>query len=197
VATVRRGAATPAVGPDSSDAELLHAVASGNTSALGPLYDRYVADIRRLVTRLGIAPDQADDLVHATFIDACEHAGRYDGRGSARPWLFGIAVMHVRRHRRSVARLLARLERWLHDPPGAPAPADPFADVVDAESLRRLSAALERLSERKRVVVILFCVEGLSGDEVAAVLGIPIATVWTRLHHARRELRALLPTEAP
>jgi RNA polymerase sigma-70 factor (ECF subfamily) len=55
-----------------------------------------------------------------------------------------------------------------------------------------LADALERLSEPKRIVLLLAETEGLSSDDIAAALHIPVGTVWTRLHHARRDLRRLL-----
>lgn len=58
--------------------------------------------------------------------------------------------------------------------------------------MRRFDAALARLPEEKRLVVLLIEGEGLSGDEVARILDIPAGTVWTRLHYAREELRRAL-----
>ncbi len=52
----------------------------------------------------------------------------------------------------------------------------------------KMSRALAALSPKKREVIVLVTIEGLSGEEVASLLAIPVATVWTRLHHARREL---------
>ena len=52
-----------------------------------------------------------------------------------------------------------------------------------------LDRGLQQMSEAKRVTLILAEVEGFSCEEIASLLGIPIGTVWTRLHHARRELR--------
>ncbi len=52
-----------------------------------------------------------------------------------------------------------------------------------------LNAGLAKLSDEKRLVLLLIELEGLSGDDVARTLGIPVATVWTRLHYARAELR--------
>jgi RNA polymerase sigma-70 factor (ECF subfamily) len=56
----------------------------------------------------------------------------------------------------------------------------------------RAQRALSRLSAKKREVFVLVALEGMSGAEVANALHIPVATVWTRLHHARLELRAAL-----
>ena len=72
-----------------------------------------------------------------------------------------------------------------------PAPAA----VPRAESLD-LERALERLSAPKREVLLLAEVHGFSGEEIATMLGVPIGTVWTRLHHARREMRDILGGKA-
>jgi RNA polymerase sigma-70 factor (ECF subfamily) len=58
------------------------------------------------------------------------------------------------------------------------------------EMTRRLQRAIDKLSDKKREVFVLITVEGLSGQDAAEVLNIPVNTVWTRLHHARLELRA-------
>jgi RNA polymerase sigma-70 factor (ECF subfamily) len=60
------------------------------------------------------------------------------------------------------------------------------------EEMRTFDGALEGLSEEKRLVFLMVEREGLSGAEVAAALGIPVKTVWTRLHYARSEIRAAL-----
>jgi RNA polymerase sigma factor (sigma-70 family) len=99
----------------------------------------------------------------------------------------------VRRHRRSLARLARRVAAWARErETTAPSPEDAYAER--AETARAIRA-LERLSDKKRETFVLVALEGLSGDEAARALGIPVATVWTRLHHARRELRDALLAE--
>jgi RNA polymerase sigma-70 factor (ECF subfamily) len=61
--------------------------------------------------------------------------------------------------------------------------------------MRRFDAALAKLTEEKRLVFLMVEREGLSGEEVARALEIPVNTVWTRLHHARNELRRALAPE--
>lgn len=177
------------------DPVLFARMRDGDIAALGVLYDRYDADVRRLISRLGVAAGDVDDLVQLTFLDAMRSAGHYDGRASGKTWLCGIAVNIVRRHRRSVSRLLRRLTAWATEPPDERAHDTPERDAVLSEAARRAQRALERLSDKKRQVFVLVALEGLSGEEVAAALGIPVATVWTRLHHARRELRESLSRE--
>jgi RNA polymerase sigma-70 factor (ECF subfamily) len=174
----------------SSDPEVLARIGAGEVGALGILFDRYAADVRRFLVRLGVKPAEADDLVQATFLDVLHAATAFDGRPSARNWLFGIASIRVRRHRRLVVRLARDLVAWGHE--SAPPPETPGQSFELREAAGRAIYALERLSSRKRDVFVMVVLEGMSGEEVARVLGIPVATVWTRLHHARRELRERL-----
>jgi RNA polymerase sigma-70 factor (ECF subfamily) len=103
----------------------------------------------------------------------------------------GIAAMMVRRHRRSVARLIRGFAAHVFEE-RRPLPIDPSDAFEDEESQARFRAALDRLTAKKREVFVLVTMEGASGEQVATALGIPVATVWTRLHHARKELRAAL-----
>lgn len=169
------------------DAELLAGVAGGNLEGLGLLYDRHERDVRRLVHRLGTPAADVDDVVQSVFVEVLRAAASFDGRASARAWLLGIAAICVRRHRRSAARLLRQLGEWVGRGEQTPeTPADTFAL---AEARDRLQEALMTLSAPKREVFLLVVAEGLSAEHVAASLGVPIATVWTRLHYARQEIR--------
>jgi len=181
----------PALHPASTppgDADVLSRIASGDLEALGTLFDRYEHDVRRLLVRLGVSSADVDDLVQVTFLEVVRAAGGYDGRCSAKPWLFGVAVTMVRRHRRSFARMAARVSSWAstEKPPSPETPAETF-EAREAQA--RFARALARLSEKKREVFVMVTLEGTSGEDAAAALGVPINTVWTRLHHARAELR--------
>lgn len=184
--------AAPRLAPaTTSDAELLEAIAAGDLEALGAIFDRYEPDVRRYLGRLGISAEDVDDLVQATFLEVVRAAKRFDPERATRSWLFGIATMMVRRHRRSMSRTLARLAKWASQPRHQ-TPETPAERFESRETGRRFEQAFEELSIKKRTVFTLVVVEGLSGEEVARALGIPVNTVWTRLHHARRELRAAL-----
>jgi RNA polymerase sigma-70 factor (ECF subfamily) len=171
------------------DPEIMQRLASGDVGALGVLYDRYHAPLRSFIARVTRDAEDVDDLVHGTFLAAAESAGRYDGRASCRPWLIGIAVHLLRRRRQTLGRFLAVLStlRGIAMPSRDPRPA--LFARTDVER------ALRRLSEAKRLTVLMAEVEGLSCAEIATALGVPIGTVWTRLHAARRELRQILDGE--
>jgi RNA polymerase sigma-70 factor (ECF subfamily) len=122
-------------------------------------------------------------LVQATFLAAGKSAGRYDGRASCRPWLFGIAAQLMRRKRQ-------RFRRWLTVLSSLSATRTAIVDPRPRLQARSdVERALGRISETKRITYLMAEVEGLSCAEIAEALGIPIGTVWTRRHTARHELR--------
>jgi RNA polymerase sigma factor (sigma-70 family) len=187
-------AGLPRYCPTLADGELLAAVARGDLESLGVLYDRHESAVRRCLGRLGVPAGDIDDLVQTAFLEAARSAGRFDPTLPARAWLLGIAAMLVRRHRRSVARAFARALHLARQPePLAPTRPDEAYD--SDQDARRLAAAIAGLAPKKREVFVLCTVEGLSGEEVARALGVPVNTVWTRLHHARIDLRAALGGE--
>jgi RNA polymerase sigma-70 factor (ECF subfamily) len=172
--------------PLASDPEILQELARGEIGALGELYDRYHEPVRRFVARATSDADDVDDLVQATFLEAARSAGRYDGRPCCRPWLIGIAAHLLRRRRQSFGRFLAVLSSLRATRATSADPRRALQARGDVEK------ALDRISAAKRIALLMAEVEGLSCAEIAAALGIPIGTVWTRLHAARRELRRAL-----
>jgi len=176
-----------------SEQELLSEIASGNLGGLGILFDQYEADVRRFIGQLGVRPAEVDDLVQMTFLDVPHAAAAFDGRSAVRSWLFGLAAMVVRRHRRSVGRLAAGLVAWGRQPLREAPSAGERLEIH--EEAARAERALLRLSQKKREVFVMVELEEASGKDAARALGIPLATVWTRLHHARRELREFLAEE--
>ena len=170
-----------AIGARSSDAEALRRVADGDVGAIGEVYDRHVQALLRFATRT-VGPGDAEDIVQSTFVRAVRMAASYDDRtASGRPWLFGIAVRLVQERRRSLARFARALLR-IHA-------ASPTTWVAPRVHVLDIEKGLQRLSHAKRVVIVLAEIEGFSCDEISRMLGVPVGTVWTRLHHARRELR--------
>jgi RNA polymerase sigma-70 factor (ECF subfamily) len=172
-----------------TDPELFARLAAGDIGALGELYDRHQRALRHFVARATGDAEDVDDLVHTAFLTAARTAARYDGRAQARPWLMGIAVQLLKRRRHKLARLLSVLSSLA---PTRPAETDPRRALRAQTDVER---ALAKLSQAKRITILLAEVEGLSGGEIAELLQVPLGTVWTRLHAARRELRELLEGE--
>ena len=169
--------------PKASDPDIMNRLASGETGALGELYDRYHERVRRFLALATSDAEDVDDLMQATFLAAGKTAGRYDGRDSCRPWLFGIAAQLLRRRRQ-------RFGRWLAVLSSLSATRTTIVDPRPTLQARSdVERALSRISETKRVTYLMAEVEGLTCAEIAEVLGVPIGTVWTRRHAARHELR--------
>jgi RNA polymerase sigma-70 factor (ECF subfamily) len=173
------------------DSEVIMRIASGDLQSLGLLFDRHEPNVRRVLARLGVSLGDIDDVIQSTFLEVVGAAAHFDPRFSVRSWLLGIAAMMARRHRRSVGSLARRLSTWSASlvPPEPPTPGDAF----DSREIgRRMAKAVARLSPKRREAFVLVAIEGASGEEAAAALGIPLNTLWTRLHHARQDLRAWL-----
>jgi RNA polymerase sigma-70 factor (ECF subfamily) len=161
---------------------------------MGALYDRHHLAVYDVVARLTGNAADVEDVVHSTFLTAAKRAGTFDGRPSCRPWLLGIATRLVQRRRRS----LARFGRMLLDVAAdfrIARLADPDEMLAARDQLSRVERAFAQLSDAKRTVLLLAEIEGMSCEEIAATLKIPIGTVWTRLHHARRHLAIALQAE--
>lgn len=173
------------------DAELIAAVANGDLDALGRLYDRHEPAVGRYFDRLGVAPSDRDDLLQETFLELVKASARFDPRHSARSWIFGVATMMVRRHRRSLRRAVERVAFWKRASVTSPSPT-PGELLERDQMMSRFRRAFDALSSKKRETFVLVTLEGLSGEEAARALGVPVNTVWTRLHKARLELRAAL-----
>jgi len=165
------------------------ALASGDLGALAKVYEEHHDSIRAFARRL-VGDEAAEDLVHDTFLTLPKAARRWNGESSLRTFLIGIAVNHARHHVRAAARRRAAMRRWAAEPRSA--------DLSPAEQLDQrvlsnlLVLALDKLSFDHRTVFVLCDVEERPAPEVSGLLGVPEATVRTRLFHARKKLRAIL-----
>jgi RNA polymerase sigma factor (sigma-70 family) len=173
-----------------SDEDALTALCQGKIGALGLLYDRYHATVYAFVRRACSDESDVDDIVQATFLSAAKTVASHDGKQTCRTWLVGIAGRILYRRRRGLSRWSRALrELTLRD---SHRYADPHQELTARDEVQRLSWALAKLSEPKRVVLLLAEAEEQSCEQIARALQVPVGTVWTRLHHARRELRLLL-----
>jgi RNA polymerase sigma-70 factor (ECF subfamily) len=190
-----RGIAAGDAGEESrgfaADADAMDRLSRGEIGALGEIYDRHHAAVRRFIAHATASTHDADDLVHTTFLLVPKIAPSFDRSRSCRAWLLGVAARVVRRHRTAGTRFTRALLRWRQTEPRWV--NDP-AKTLDARAgLEQVAKALRDLSEKNRVVLIMADVEGLRCEEIAAALEVPIGTVWRRLHDARNRLLALVP----
>jgi len=166
------------------------------TSQFESLYERRFADTCRFVRALGGTPQDVEDLTQETFLVARRKLDGFDGRNEA-AWLFAIARNVVRDQRR---------KRWFRSFFSRTTEAsvdtivsrdgDPETQLERAQSRRIAERAIETMTEKRRVPFVLFEIEGYSGEEIGKLLDVPVATVWTRLHHARKDFAAFVAEEA-
>ena len=174
-----------------TDAELI-AASRDSPDEFALVFDRHAVAIHRYIARrLGTA--EADDLLGQTFLLAFERRQRYDvTHADALPWLYGIATNLIHRRRRDEIRQYRAYARSATDSSSGSFDNE-LADRLDAAAAgRTLSAVLAGLRSVERDVLLLFAWEDLSYPEIAQALDIPIGTVRSRLHRARRALRSAL-----
>ena len=181
----------PAETASPSDAELVARLGSNDLMALGELYDRYQGDVTAVIARSGVAHADVEDVVQESFLQLIKCARQYDGRPNARAWIVGIAWRVGAHRRRSVRRWIRALVGLQVSPAPERAP-DPEDVLISKQAHVEFERALAALPVRMRDAIVLVEMEGLSGEEAARALGIPTATVWSRLHYGRKRLGALL-----
>lgn len=158
------------------------------------LFDRHARPLHRYLARR-VGSEIAHDLVSETFLVALNQRHVYQPeRGTVRAWLYGIATNLLRNHLRSEVRGLRATARAAGLDDGQPGHDSTVAAQVDTQSsARRLAAGIAGLAPADRDVLLLASWGGLEPTEIAAALDIPAGTVRSRLHRARRKLRAFNP----
>ncbi len=178
------------------DAPLLARLRAGDTRAFEELVTMYQHRVFGVALRMLGNRAEAEEIAQETFLRAHRALDAFRGEARLATWLYGIAsrlclnrlASGPRRHERSDVIALSL------------APAE-GADAVGALERGELEAALHEavaaLPEERRIVVVLRDLEGLSYEEIAEVLGVPLNTVRTRLHRARLDLKAKLERWLP
>jgi RNA polymerase sigma-70 factor (ECF subfamily) len=153
------------------------------------LFRDHAAFVANFLHRLGAGPGEIDDLVQEVFLVAHRRGGFIeDGRARPTTWLAEIAIRVA-----SVARRSQRRSREQPDQStisGASSrDIDPARAAETSEALDRVQAALDSLDAERRAIFILFELEGEPCQSIAAAFDIPIGTVYSRLHKARKQFK--------
>ena len=153
------------------------------------LYRDEFSFVYRVLRYHGVRDADIEDLAHDVFVVVHRRLDDYDPTRPIRPWLFGIASRTARRHGDRVAR---RSEVSTEAPTSAS--RDPAADeqLAAARAWHELERALQQLPWEQRAVVISHDIEEHTAPEIAAALGVPLNTVYSRLRLGRSKLSALL-----
>ena len=179
-----------------SDQTLIDHCLAGRREAFGQLVERYQNRLfHSLLHLLGSAED-AQDAAQEAFVNAFEKLGSFRGQSQFYSWLFRIAyntaVSSKRKSRRMSVSIEARRDAsGLEPSDGNPASEPSYAmDVSDRQRL--VQQALSELGEEFRTALVLKEMDGMSYEEIADIVKVPLGTVRSRIHRARLELREKL-----
>ena len=190
------GGSARLAGVEDDEADDLAAVAAmrmGDQSGLRWLHARYGRALLTYVMTLVGDTGRAEEVVQDVLVAAWRGAAGYEGRGTVRGWLFSVArrraisAFHSDPSRREIGG--ESLDGVAEYEPG------PESVAVARADLKQVADAIDRLSAHHREVLLLACVEQMSGPQISELLGVPVGTVKSRLSLARKNLARLLPSE--
>lgn len=163
----------------------------GDEGAFADLVEGYQHLVYGLIHRLAADPARAEDLAQDVFLRI--HRGLPYFRGEARlsTWIYRI-VQHVCFESRGRARPMISLDQPLPDGSRRPEPGRPDAAFADVELRDRLEKAMAKLPDRDRFLLAAHYFKGVQYEALAGSLGVPLGTIKTHLHRAKRRLRELL-----
>jgi RNA polymerase sigma-70 factor (ECF subfamily) len=168
---------------------MMRSVATVDAGQLGAeqVYELHADFVWRTLQHLGVRSSDLEDLGQEVFVTVHRRLSTFDGRSKLTTWLFGICLHLVQRHRR---RAYFRLELSQAEPPERVDPHTPEERYAGEEARVRLERLLDKLSPERRATFLLFEVEGVSCEEIAELTGVPVGTVYSRLHLARKQVTA-------
>jgi RNA polymerase sigma-70 factor (ECF subfamily) len=177
------------------EAALIQRCANGEEAAYTELLEEHQRMVIQLALNLLGDREEATDLSQEVFLRVFRTIHRFRGQSSLRTWIYRIAVNQARnrqrfwrrRHRADQVSLDAHVAA--HGERLASASPGPYRQLAQKELADRLQGALDRLPFDQRTAIVLREVDGLSYDEIAFSLGIPVGTVKSRLTRARQALR--------
>lgn len=175
----------PETSASEDDATLLRRIAGGDRDAFETLYRRYHRRLHGYLRHWLRDASTIEEVLDDTLFVVWADAARFEGRSRVSTWIFGIAYRKAQQAVRTAPPETAEIR------PDSQT-AEPTADRLALHlALRK---AISRLSPDHRAVVELTYFEDCSYQEIAAIVDCPVNTVKTRMFHARRHLRRILPT---
>ncbi len=174
--------------PEVDDASLARSAMAGDPAAHTAIWDRYHLLVRRVLCRAMGPANDVEDHVQEVFLRFYRSSALLRDPSALRSFLFGIAMRVAASELRS-----RRIRSWLRLTPDGVLDehAAPHADADAREAVKRLYAILDRLDTKSRLAFVLHHVEGLELLDVAAALGVSLATVKRRLSRVSARVWAM------
>ena len=181
------------------DETLVRRTQSGDTRAFDTLWQKYSPRIYSLVYNMTSNHEDANDLLLEIFSKAYRSINGFRGRSSFYTWIHAIAVNmtinFVKKRGRRVQMSLDDMDANVQNDKDfleLTATNTPLREVDLSELQKRLNEAMQKLSVEHRAVVTMFDIQGMPHAEIARILGVPEATVRSRLFYAHRQLQNYL-----
>jgi len=175
-----------------SDEVLIGRIAGGDRLAMQVLFARHHVRVFRFVLRLVRNEATAEDLISEVFLDVWRQAGKFEGRAAVSTWLMSIARFKALSalRRRPEAELDDEMAEAIEDTSD-----DPEVTLAKKDKSAVLRQCLTALSSEHREIIDLVYYHEKSVEEVAEIVGIPEATVKTRMFYARKKMAELLKAQ--
>ncbi len=182
-----------------TEALLIDNLREGDESALAPLVEKYKRMVHRLALQITKNHEDANDVMQETFIKVYQSIHTFRQEAAFETWIYRITVNEalnfVKRRERRRETPLSTTEESEYDPSvrqKAEMANDPQINAEKTELRHWVTKAVNSLSLKHRIVVVLHELEGLTHAEIASILNCSEGTVRSRLHYARKQLRSLL-----
>jgi RNA polymerase sigma-70 factor, ECF subfamily len=175
-----------------SDEVLIARIAGGDRLAMQVLFARHHVRVYRFVLRLVRNEATAEDLISEVFLDIWRQAGKFEGRSAVSTWMLSIARF------KALSALRKRPDEELDEETAEQIvdhSDDPEVALAKKDKAAVLREALSKLSAEHREIVDLVYYHEKSVEEVAGIVGIPEATVKTRMFYARKKLSEILKAQ--
>lgn len=177
---------------DGDDWALLEAWREGDRGAGERLATRYFGLLTRFFLNKVRDPDDAADLVSETFLGCTAGRDRIDDGGSLRSYVFAVAMNRLRGYFRKQVKRRREISDFEDVCVASALPRSPVSMIARAQEGKLLVRALRRLKLDQQIVLELHFFEGLRGPEIADLLGIPAATIYTKLRRGKEQLFGLV-----
>ncbi len=183
-----------------TDVELIRKWKEGDEDAFSAMYERYRQTAMRTAWLLCHNPADSEDIVQETFVQCYFHIQELKDESRFRPWMLkclvrtGWKLMKKQKKEMPEEQMELHLERerYLESTFSGKTSGEPLEEAIAREFSGELTKAVRRLSEKHRLVIVLYYYDELSVHEIAKITGCLEGTVKSRLHFARRQLKKML-----
>jgi RNA polymerase sigma-70 factor, ECF subfamily len=161
---------------------------SGETRAWRDLHRTYFPVTAAFLRKLGVKEAELEDACQDVFVRLYRYLPSFRGGAELKTWLYRLCATEAGRIRRK--RRVSEALSWLMRQELASNPPACRQELSDEIARRKVQAALDTLKPPERLVFVLYEFEGQSGEQIAKIAECPVATVWRRLHYARKAFNA-------